>query len=705
MIDCLSIMGSRTLVGTGSDGLGEVEPGERKPAADVEAGTAPNTVSPRSAMADQTTAESTGQGTESAATTTVRPTRPTPGGSALAALLTQNRAKTGRADGGDGSGPVPNPTRSTHSSGSFDLLDITAVGDGGGEKKVEDSQAKRSVQVRATRLTPATGGLPALLAQTGRESGRSGDGDGKVMAPISTRLTPSVPGFPATVDPPSGRTVVAKKAEPADNSDDSKVSEVSGKTGDQSLGVETTSGAGAKDPSAPRPMRLTPGSGGLAALLAQTRSRTGKHETLEKKIPGSASEVATPRFDSSRPAESAAPAAPAASAASAASAAPAESGAVISVPQEKSGNFASTLMGVPAPEINLARPLEVVRQPAPSGRTIKAGSPQKAGDAGSTASDGAGDRARVGSAERFRTTELIDTVGRARRSRIVVGGAVAAAVIVLALVLIPSRKPKPTEQTSRAVPAALPAAPLPVTAEPGVAPSPEPTVPSAAGEETAAKDDVQEKARLAAQQAKAEAKAEALAEALAAKAAKAEKKKQALAEAKAAKAAKEEEKKQALAAAKAAKAAKAEEKKQAVAEAKEAKAKALKAEVDKQAPAETKTAKGGRDEEGKEAVAAAKAAKADAQKQARAEVKAAKLAKAEAQKQARAEARAAKAAAKAEAQAGGDNGVPWDGSSAGSGPGIASRRPASLSETSKSKSSVPARVWDDPDATLPLSTR
>src|SRR6185503_18289203 len=55
-----------------------------------------------------------------------RPSRTTPGGSGLAAILIQNRTKTGKQKSLEGEGAVPEQTRSP--TGSFDLLEVTAVG-------------------------------------------------------------------------------------------------------------------------------------------------------------------------------------------------------------------------------------------------------------------------------------------------------------------------------------------------------------------------------------------------------------------------------------------------------------------------------------------------------------------------------------------------------------------------------------------------
>jgi hypothetical protein len=102
-----------------------------------------------------------------------RPTRTTPGGSGLAALLIQNRTKTGKHKILEGEGAVPDRTRSP--TGSFELLDVTAVG-GSPLSKGDSKTPVIEPGPRAGRVAPAVparasyptpgGGLPGLLMRT-----------------------------------------------------------------------------------------------------------------------------------------------------------------------------------------------------------------------------------------------------------------------------------------------------------------------------------------------------------------------------------------------------------------------------------------------------------------------------------------------------------------------------------------------------------
>jgi hypothetical protein len=373
-----------------------------------------------------------------------RPARLTPGSSGLVTLLAQNRPKTGKTattpGSGDDRGASDARTPSgAFESGAFELLDITAVGGAVGTGAATIDPAVGTGRVRLPRLTPGEG-LPALLART-RSAGAStmlgvgdaasvnapgagsrdaqeiaavGEGASKTASKTENRSGTPTDEEPAASDQAGGDSAAVAESSGADTGvDDFSVANTAvdpGKvvaqniaadaatlapiegaviaapvspsteittaavvlepyTGDTSdvaytnrvvpahVGVAASDVAGAavsaRDPNAPRPKRLTPGSGGLAALLAQTRRRTGRQDILEKK-------TARASLDDAVPTITPPPVQPIERTGSGAVGMP-------SVAQEKSGAFASTLMGLPAPDLSDSRPMRVVVQPAPSG--------------------------------------------------------------------------------------------------------------------------------------------------------------------------------------------------------------------------------------------------------------------------------------------------------------------------------------------------
>ena len=308
-------------------------------------------------------------------TTGVRPMRSTPGGG-LAALLEQNRkrlAKPGGVDvkvappeqepaisagraveGGDGGVASPNQDRATSVGISFDALEVTAVGDVIGEKNVPVADPKGSGAVRVPRLTPRSGGLAERLARARTEIGSRDSGDKKTpvglwrehAAPTAAFDEPEI----TAVDPAVGEKEFAVRETQGPVAQgpvtqgpvtqgpvaQGPVTQGPVAQGPVTQGPITVS----QDPVVVRPKHVTPGSGALAALLEQTRNRIGQqgqHDQHDRPPPLVASESIVPsaRFVDVHSAESGVPE------------------AIASVPQKKNPGFAATLLGVPAPVIDL----------------------------------------------------------------------------------------------------------------------------------------------------------------------------------------------------------------------------------------------------------------------------------------------------------------------------------------------------------------
>lgn len=498
-----------------------------------------------------------------------RPARTTPGGSGLAALLMQNRAKTGKQKILESEGAVPERTRSP--TGSFDLLDITAVGGAGvtednPDPKVQTKAGETSRPVDATGArggegettlprrtshpTPG-GGLPGLLMRTQlglgdavrafRDSEREKQGRTQVppatLAPL--RSTPSaavdfeasetsaggsvpaaggdgektdvtVPVEASMESAPAGTTVNNDAVSEAPEGSGRPTSEAStgeasaveagggvvapssgpvfqlgtGRVGEAGVGASgpvfdlisgplaatdsapsglPAAGAELSGPSEAAPVSAasasshpTPTNGRLAALLAESRKRSGRHETLAKAGPTAAATEpsSTSSVTEGGPNDIATVRVPGASLA-----------------EKRGPGFAATLLGLPGPEQKAMEAALASVRDAVANASSGAGravSTRSGGEAGqnpplpiegeatersllSTADVRRGWQGRTG--EEKRITEIVDVVRPARAARIKAAVAIAGGVLAIACVIFlgslrkPKRGPSPPQPT------------------------------------------------------------------------------------------------------------------------------------------------------------------------------------------------------------------------------------------------------------------
>lgn len=384
---------------------------------------------------------------DAASSAAPRPVRTTPGSGGLAALLMQNRAKSGRHRLDGEPAPVGDRTNQgsgnrgsgNRSSGSFDPLETTAVGE---QPDPEAGPASGAVAVGAgstqpeRAATPAGGGVPVAFTRT-----QLGLGDSvraaleSARVPVPASLKPSRPLRPT---PAGARSVDASAAAPTavgsgavdalrPSPPDTGTSDAAadsraplddgggrGVVGEPALLAETTAvgadlgassvaqvqeeaapgvvasgavsgavtgpvaaiGSGPVfDPlsgpitnvspvpvaslveaAAPRPgRRPTPASGRLAALLAESRKKTGRHQTLEGA--GAGGTPAPVTLSPSGPvAFTPVPVVARSEASSPAVTSAAEDTTTVRVPgaavaEKKVPAFAATLMGLPAPTV------------------------------------------------------------------------------------------------------------------------------------------------------------------------------------------------------------------------------------------------------------------------------------------------------------------------------------------------------------------
>ncbi len=255
------------------------------------------------------------------------------------------------------------------------------------------------VSARTMRLTPG-GGYGALLAHSrpkqqqsdGAEVKSEGPGEALTPPPFGRVTDPlevtAVGGTPAESRPGTSggaarrpRIITPEHTVPTGSEfDGSEITVVGGAirgpasdsgSGASPAGSGTATGgvpAHERKSAIPRPTRLTPGSGGLAALLAQGRNRArAEQPAVDREAPTQPPAVETPTIAATQgtePAQSAAPtSAPAARKSGFATTLrpgvvtppriEVESGPA-SVPEAKKAGFAGTLLGVPPPDIDVS---------------------------------------------------------------------------------------------------------------------------------------------------------------------------------------------------------------------------------------------------------------------------------------------------------------------------------------------------------------
>jgi hypothetical protein len=473
----------------------------------------------------------------------------------LAALLIQNRAKTGQQKVLEPDGATPSQPQSGGSSGSFDLLEVTAVGgaqEGAAAGSGGSGMGAAGAPTRRNYPTPG-GGLPGLLARTQlglgdairsfRESGGRTDAAPPTTASPPAAAVPAAVTAPSSADdvrpaespPPasSGETATGAAVDPGDGA-----AAVSGPVFELATGPMAGSGpvsgpvfdlvsgpfsgpattvnapetalattpaseaapaptatpasgatpAPTAEQGAPRQSGATPASGRLAALLAESRKRTGRHETLDKGAEPSAA-GAGPAVAAPNPAAALGPS-------PSAPQSPLEDVATMRVPgaevaQKKGPGFAATLLGLPAPELTppVTRTTSAVAGGAGTAgraRYVRDGSPEGGadrntplpveGEATERSLLSTGDmRARWSrnSEEQKRTTDIIDIVRPnrpgIRTAALILGGA---AVLVMILVGV-ARVNRSGGEEKAAVTTVVPAAPAPAApAVPPAAPTP-----------------------------------------------------------------------------------------------------------------------------------------------------------------------------------------------------------------------------------------
>jgi hypothetical protein len=332
-------------------------------------------------------------------------------------------------------------------------------------KRVVDpaGDADESGVVHPSETVSESGARTGRFASPNAEAGRLADSSGVPVAPVVAEdsSSPSV-SF-------DGPEVTAVDNSPLDaiDADDNAIAEA------------------ARDPNAPRPKRLTPGSGRIAALLAQSRSGRKDspavgHQTLASAAPPASGADSATAAVASRAMPS--PAMAASGARPPAETARAE--AKVSSPQKKKSNFSSTLIGVPDVAEEIRRHLDSQHMTRPPGG-FGAGNADDA--SGGSYSGELSTMSQSQRRPRF-TAEFVmpKPVMRGPRLAIVLFAAAVAVVAVIAIV-VPryraSRRAKPhavattTATPAMPVPGPTPnAAPTPAaTTDPTTNPTPTPT--------------------------------------------------------------------------------------------------------------------------------------------------------------------------------------------------------------------------------------
>jgi hypothetical protein len=305
------------ITGPGAAGNGRPGDDEKKSTAPSQPGTVP----PSSSISGAVDRSPDDSSSDATIPTRVRPTRLTPGAAGLAALIAHSRTKFGPAhDARNGEPLTP----------KVDAAEVTVVGGLFGDEKIPARDARSAGGFRTPPVTPASENAAGSSSSPGIEAFDPEDsGPTEQWTPILEEYDGSdVTGAITAVD---GQAAVGESSIPA---------------GRNAQNAPDDGEPGTKPARAARPMRLTPGgTTRLAALLLQARA---KNEPRGQRGDGDARlnpENVTPTVTT--PAKSSD-----------------ESSMVISFeleaetprPEIKNPKFATTLHGVPVPDVSVPAP-------------------------------------------------------------------------------------------------------------------------------------------------------------------------------------------------------------------------------------------------------------------------------------------------------------------------------------------------------------